>query len=67
MLCCGVLTLLAALIVGLTRWARALPKSLYRAGGGILLVMPVLALAGAATPEPGPAQALQHWCGRPLE
>lgn len=72
MLCCGVLTLFAALLIGFARWLRTIPKSVRTAGGAVLLVVPVLALAGATAPEPAnraeaDPPATHAWCGRPLE
>jgi hypothetical protein len=72
MLCCGILTLLAALVVGLRRRLRVMPKAVLSAGGAVLLALPVLALA--AIDEPGRMsradvieRAMYSLCGRPLE
>jgi hypothetical protein len=72
MLCCGVLGLFTTFLIGAGRWLGNLPRSLRTTGGGMLLVVPVLALAGATAPEPNghartPDHAVQAWCGRPLE
>jgi hypothetical protein len=72
MLCCGILTLLAALVVGLRRRLRVMPKAVLSAGGAVLLALPVLALA--AIDEPARMsradvieRAMYLLCGRPLE
>ncbi|MBY8822807.1 hypothetical protein [Sphingomonas colocasiae] len=70
--CCGALALFATLLIGARRWLGNLPRSLRTVGGGMLLVMPVLALAGATAPEPSayariPDHPVHAWCGRPLE
>ncbi len=72
MLCCGVLTLLAALVIGFRRWLRAVPRSLLVAGGGVLLAVPMLALATTESSAPMsradvPDRAIHSWCGRPLQ
>lgn len=72
MLCCGVLGLFTTFLIGARRWLGNLPRSLRTASGGMLLVIPVLALAGATAPDPKdhariPDRPVHAWCGRPLE
>lgn len=69
MLCCGLLTLLAASILGLWRWLRAAPKGLLVAVGVVLLASPALALslarpAGHLDRADVIARAMQSLCGR---
>ncbi len=72
MLCCGVLTMLAAIVIGLRRRLRAVPRIVITAGGAMLLVVPVLALAAIGDPvrmsrADVMEQAMYSLCGRPLE
>lgn len=72
MLCCGVLTLLAAIVIGLRRRLRAMPRLAVSMGGAMLLVVPVLALAAIGEPARMSRadvieQAMYSLCGRPLE
>jgi len=72
MLCCGILTLLAAIVVGLRRRLRFMPKAVLSAGGTVLLALPVLALAAIGEPARMSRadvieQAMYSLCGRPLE
>lgn len=68
MLCCGVLTLIAAMAIVLWRWLRAIPRALLAVGGAVLLAAPVLALANGRSASVSRAdvieQALHSWCGQ---
>ena len=47
MLCCGVLTLFAATILGLRRWLRRLPRAVLVVGSAVVLASPAVALSFA--------------------
>ncbi|RYD86727.1 MAG: hypothetical protein EOP61_36950 [Sphingomonadales bacterium] len=68
MLCCGLLTLVAATILGLWRWLRRMPRGLLVTGGVVLIASPALALSLAQPAEPLDRadvieRAMQSLCG----
>ena len=68
MLCCGLLTLIAASLAGLWRWLRPLPRGMVAVVGILVLASPALALSlihSATLNRAGVIErATQSLCGR---